>query len=69
MVAYAARDAEMTLALYDWLRRHYAWAIDIHSDACETPLRLDIASWIEPSPRTAPVAFSRTVARRGGSSA
>jgi hypothetical protein len=26
-VAYAARDAEMTLALYNWLRRHYAWPL------------------------------------------
>jgi HEAT repeat protein len=47
MVAYAARDAEMTLALYDWLRRHYAWAVQIHlTPADDAPP--DIASWIEP---------------------
>jgi hypothetical protein len=32
MFAYAARDAEMTLALYDWLKRHYAWAVDLHTE-------------------------------------
>jgi hypothetical protein len=47
MVAYAARDAEMTLALYDWLRRHYTWAVELYltpADA-EDP---EIAAWIEP---------------------
>ena len=33
MFAYAARDAEMTLALYDWLKRHYPWAVDLHTDS------------------------------------
>jgi hypothetical protein len=47
MVAYAARDAEMTLALYSWLCRHYAWAVAIHlTPAGATSPR--IASWIEP---------------------
>jgi hypothetical protein len=47
MVAYAARDAEMTLALYDWLRNHYAWAVAIHlMPAGAAPP--DIAPWIEP---------------------
>ena len=30
MVAYAARDAEMTLALYYWLNEHYSWALKLH---------------------------------------
>ena len=33
MFAYAARDAEMTLALYDWLKRHYAWAVELHTES------------------------------------
>jgi hypothetical protein len=46
MVAYAARDAEMTLALYDWLRQHYSWALTLHEYTAgeEEP----VASWIEP---------------------
>ena len=45
MVAYAARDAEMTLALYHWLARHYAWALQLHeyTNAFEP-----VAPWIEP---------------------
>ncbi|HEU5368924.1 MAG TPA: ribonuclease D [Ktedonobacterales bacterium] len=33
MFAYAARDAEMTLALYDWLKRHYPWAVELHTES------------------------------------
>jgi 3'-5' exonuclease len=45
MVAYAARDAEMTLALYHWLREHYAWALQLH----EYNGQLEpVAIWIEP---------------------
>lgn len=45
MVAYAARDAEMTLALYAWLRDHFAWALRLHaSDNLQEP----VAAWIEP---------------------
>ncbi len=45
MVAYAARDAEMTLALYQWLNEHYAWALKLH----EYTHQLEpVASWIEP---------------------
>jgi ribonuclease D len=47
MVGYAARDAEMTLALYGWLRRHYAWAVVLHLTPAELPPS-EIAPWIEP---------------------
>jgi ribonuclease D len=45
MVAYAARDAEMTLALYNWLSEHYAWALKLHES---TNLQEPVAAWIEP---------------------
>ncbi len=45
MVAYAARDAEMTLALYYWLNEHYAWALKLHES---TNLQEPVAAWIEP---------------------
>lgn len=45
MVAYAARDAEMTLALYYWLEEHYAWALKLHES---TNLHEPLADWIEP---------------------
>jgi 3'-5' exonuclease len=45
MVAYAARDAEMTLALYYWLNEHYPWALKIHES---TNLQEPVAAWIEP---------------------
>jgi hypothetical protein len=45
MVAYAARDAEMTLALYDWLKQHFAWALRLHES---TNLYEPVAEWIEP---------------------
>lgn len=50
MFAYAARDAEMTLALYDWLKRHYPWAIELHTEsgspASAETTRLPV--WLEP---------------------
>jgi hypothetical protein len=50
MLAYAARDAEMTLALYHWLQRHYPWAVALHTDsgspASEESARLPV--WLEP---------------------
>lgn len=50
MFAYAARDAEMTLALYDWLKRHYAWAVELHTEsgspASAETARLPV--WLEP---------------------
>lgn len=45
MVAYAARDAEMTLALYYWLKEHFAWALHLHES---TNLQEPVADWIEP---------------------
>ncbi len=45
MIAYAARDAEMTLALYDWLQRHYAPILSLHDSA---NLQVPVAAWIEP---------------------
>ena len=45
MVAYAARDAEMTLALYYWLDEHYAWALKLHES---THLQETVSDWIEP---------------------
>jgi hypothetical protein len=47
MIGYAARDAEMTLALYCWLRRHYAWAISAHLTPAGSPPP-SVAAWIEP---------------------
>jgi hypothetical protein len=45
MVAYAARDAEMTLALYYWLQEHFAWALRLHES---NNLEEEVAPWIEP---------------------
>jgi hypothetical protein len=45
MVAYAARDAEMTLALYNWLNEYYVWALKLHES---TNLQEPVAAWIEP---------------------
>jgi hypothetical protein len=45
MVAYAARDAEMTLALYYWLSQHYPWAFALHDS---DNLQVKVADWIEP---------------------
>jgi hypothetical protein len=65
MVAYAARDAEMTLALYDWLRRHYAWAVAIHLTPADAAPP-DIAPWIEPFLERRQVApLAQTLAEAG----
>ena len=45
MVAYAARDAEVTLALYHWLDTHYHSILKMH-EYMEEPL--PVAAWIEP---------------------
>jgi hypothetical protein len=45
MVAYAARDAEMTLALYSWLDQHYEWALKLHENTNQME---PVAAWIEP---------------------
>jgi hypothetical protein len=45
MIAYGARDAEVTLALYSWLKQHYGTILQFH----EVTGRPDsIAPWIEP---------------------
>lgn len=45
MVAYAARDAEVTLALYYWLNQHYHDILQLH----EYPGKREaVAAWIEP---------------------
>jgi hypothetical protein len=65
MVAYAARDAEMTLALYDWLRRHYAWAVGIHLTPADIAPPV-IAPWIEPFlERRQPAPLAQTLAEAG----
>jgi len=65
MVAYAARDAEMTLALYNWLRRHYAWAVAIHLTLADAALP-NIAPWIEPFlERRQLVPLAQTLAEAG----
>ena len=45
MIAYAARDAEVTLALYYWLDAHYHDILRMH-EYKEEPI--PVASWIEP---------------------
>ena len=45
MVAYAARDAEMTLALYYWLDQHFSWALKLHESTNQNE---PVATWIEP---------------------
>lgn len=61
MVAYAARDAEMTLALYGWLKQHYAWALPLHEYTDQEPEH--VAAWIEPFLRgTSPVPVDVAVA-------
>ena len=63
MVAYAARDAEMTLALYYWLNEYYPWALKIYDN---TNLQEPVAAWIEPflqgtSPIPADVAVAEAI--------
>lgn len=45
MITYAARDAEVTLALYHWLDQHYHDILQLHKHA-GTPDT--VAQWIEP---------------------
>ncbi|MBF6589002.1 MAG: hypothetical protein IVW57_00545 [Ktedonobacterales bacterium] len=57
MVAYAARDAEMTLVLYSWLAANYAWAVALHLQPADEPPP-DVAPWLLPyvdGTRTRPV--------------
>jgi hypothetical protein len=45
MIAYAARDAEVTLALYYWLKQHYPAILKLHEYSGQSDL---VAPWIEP---------------------
>jgi len=45
MVAYAARDAEVTLALYYWLDQHYHDVLRLHEYTEQPQI---VAAWIEP---------------------
>lgn len=60
MVAYAARDAEMTFVLYGWLTTHYPWAVALHETAGDE-LPPPVAGWILPyldGARPRPAAFA-----------
>src|SRR5437763_384618 len=46
MIAYAARDAEVTLALYYWLDRHYHGILQAHQINEQTQEAVSV--WIEP---------------------
>jgi hypothetical protein len=45
MIAYAARDAEVTLALYHWLEQYYPDILALHEYTDKTE---PVAAWIEP---------------------
>jgi hypothetical protein len=45
MIAYAARDAEVTLALYYWLKQHYEPVLQLHENTAQLE---KVALWIEP---------------------
>jgi hypothetical protein len=47
MLAYAARDAHMTLVLYTWLAQHYRWAVALH-EALDLQPPPAVAGWIAP---------------------
>lgn len=44
MIAYAARDAEATLALYHWLNQYYHPILQLHENVDQSE---DVAPWIE----------------------
>ena len=46
MRVYAAKDAEMTLLLYRWLEKHYAWAVRLHQMPAGDHPPPDVAEWI-----------------------
>jgi len=48
MIAYAARDAEVTLALYYWLKAHYPDILALHEYTDTDGLFEGVASWIAP---------------------
>src|SRR5438876_243264 len=45
LMAYAARDAEVTLALYHWINQHYPDILKLHEYTGRPDL---VAPWIEP---------------------
>ncbi len=45
MIAYAARDAEVTLALYYWLNQQYHAILQAHENTLQPEV---VAAWIEP---------------------
>ena len=45
MIAYAARDAEVTLALYAWLKHYYEPILQLHENTLQPDA---VAPWIEP---------------------
>ncbi len=45
MIAYAARDAEVTLALYHWLDENYHPILQVHENTDQPD---EVAPWIEP---------------------
>lgn len=47
MIAYAARDAEMTYALHGWLADNYPWAVALHLQPADEPPPA-VAPWIMP---------------------
>lgn len=47
MLAYAARDATMTLALYHWLTLRFPWAVALHEMSAD-PAPLAVADWLRP---------------------
>lgn len=47
MLAYAARDAHMTLVLHSWLAQHYPWAVALHEAQDLQPPPV-VAEWIAP---------------------
>jgi 3'-5' exonuclease len=59
MIAYAARDAEVTFVLYGWLTLHYPWAVALHETRGDEPP--PVADWIIPyleGARPKPAAFA-----------
>jgi 3'-5' exonuclease/HEAT repeat protein len=47
MVAYAARDAQMTYVLYGWLRDNYPWALGLY-EVADDEASLPVAEWLRP---------------------
>ncbi|HJT56098.1 MAG TPA: HEAT repeat domain-containing protein [Ktedonobacteraceae bacterium] len=60
MIAYAARDAEMTLALYYWLDEHFSNVLQLYDSM---NLLTPVSAWIEPFLRgSSPVSVDMAVA-------